>query len=283
MNGLLLFSVLVCLLPWANCAVASYNLTNLCREDVFNVRKTQHGARNTTVNSFLRLSFEKELPKIKDFYLSKTDLPDLNINYSERFKNFHLAYDELLVEVYAEDYVNDLKNKPIHIKRQRLDELEQEMDDIFTNGIYTSNKKEWREYYDGKMRKTRALIDNLTDAKKNVLNDFFMPFPEFEKLLSALTFTNYQEPSFSGLFPFIIYSKKIFAVSDMRLDRKSGLFTSPQSNGVLYCNIYLPVNNLRYSEEMAQSGECSRTKDLPSFYRNNAKPSKPESFPNNNN
>ena len=268
MNGSLLFSALICLLHWANAAIASYNLTNLCREDVFNVRKTQHGSRNATVNSFLRLSFEKELPKIKDFYLSKTDMPDLvNNNYSERFRNFHLSYDELLVEVYNEEYINDLKNKNVQIKLKRLGELEDEIDDIFTNAVYSSNKKEWREYYDGKIKKTKALIDNLADARKNVLNDFFMPFPEFEKLLSSLTFLPYQEPSFLGLFPFIIYSKQIFAVSDMRIDRKSGLFTSPQSNGVLYCNIYLPVNNLKYNEEMLQSEECARTKDLPLFYR----------------
>ena len=268
MNELLLFSALICLLPLANAAIASYNLTNLCREDVFNVRKTQHGARNTTVNSFLRLSFEKELPKIKDFYLSKTDMPDLvNMNYTERFKNFHLAYDELLVEIYDEEYINDLKNKNVQIKLKRLNDLEEEIEEIFTNAIYTSNKKEWREYYDGKIKKTRALIENLADAKKNVLNDFFMPFPEFEKLLSSLSFPRDQEPSFLGLFPFIIYSKQIFAVSDMRIDRKSGLFTLPQSNGVLYCNIYLPVNNLKYNDEMLQSEECARTKDLPLFYR----------------
>ena len=269
MNGLLLFvSALICVLQLAFGAIASYNLTNLCREDVFYVRKTQHGSRNATVNSFLRVSFEKELPKIKDFYLSKTDMPDLvNANYTERFKNFHLSYDELLVEVYNEEYINDLKNKNVLIKLKRLVELEEEIDDIFNNAIYTSNKKEWREYYDGKIKKTKTLIENLADARKNVLNDFFMPFQEFEKLLSSLTFTQYQEPSFSGLFPFIIYSKQIFAVSDMRLDRKSGLFTSPQSNGVLYCNIYLPVNNLKYNEEMLQSEECARTKDLPLFYR----------------
>lgn len=220
------------------------------------------------MNSFLRVSFEKELPKIKDFYLSKTDMSDLvNANYTERFKNFHLSYDELLVEVYNEEYINDLKSKNVLIKLKRLVELEEEIEDIFTNAIYTSNKKEWREYYDGKIKKTKTLIENLADARKNVLNDFFMPFQEFEKLLSSLTFTQYQEPIFSGLFRFIIYSEQIFAVSDMRLDRKSGLLTSPQSNGVLYCNIYFPVNNLKYNEEMLQSEECARTKDLPLFYR----------------
>lgn len=266
MNRVLLLVAFIC---YANCI----ELINLCKEDVFDYQRSKNVKENIPVNSFYRLQLNKRLPKIQEFYLSNTEPPNFDDpNDYDRLKDFHMDYDMLLLDVYSETFMKNLKNEDVTSKVEDYNRLENTMKKIIAwNKGFNNNFTDWRNFYYQKMRKTGTLLKNLLKAKAELLNDFFVTPSELEQVLLSLTVDQQHVPSFGGIFLYIYYSKPVMWMTGMTLQRQSKLFFSPESNGTIHFDLVVPFNNLNYENDL-KTGHCAKAIELPAFYRNKGKP-----------
>lgn len=260
MNRILLFASLVC---YANCIA----LRNICKEDVFDFQKSKDSNESIPVNSFYRLQLDTRLPKIKEFYLSSTEPPKFkNPDNYEKLKAFQMEYDQLLLTVYSPSFVKNLKNAEIISKRKHYADLENRMREIIDWGMgFDDNVTDWRNFYYQKMRKTETLLKNLFSAERELLTDYFVRPSELELVLLNLTVDEHQEPCFKGLFSWVYYSRPVTRITGMTLHRASKLFFSPESNGTIHLDVFVPFNN---HEQDLKNSECSKAVELPAFYKN---------------
>ena len=268
MNRLLQFASLICLIYFASC----FNLTNLCREDVFFMQKSNISKETVLINSYLRLSLKKQLPKVGEYYISDLKRPKyLNSDDLTTLRKLHEEYENLLLEIYNRLYIkflNTNKSDDIAKKLAHYNSLEAKFREIvsFSNPKFASKVRKTRDFYYRRMRRTPELLENLNKIRENLLTNFLFNSNDLQTVLSNLDISPSQEPSFSGLFLNAYYSKAILVLKGFELNNASKLFFSADSYGMIDFDLLVPFSNLKYDSEVGNN--CTNASNLTPFYIN---------------
>ena len=242
-------------------------LTNLCKEDVFRFNKTKHSKEQVLVNSFFAIPFEVRLEAIGEYMISEIKEKKFD---SDSLRQLVIGYEELLLELYNEKYITNLYEQctDLYSKVMRYNQLEQDMRNIITYGRgFDDDVTTVRNLYYKRMIKTKDLLKNLEKACMYTLSSDFINATVLGGKLEKIDFTEEQISVFCDLPLNAYYTKPIMQVKEMKLQRKSKLFFSPDSTGTIYLDIYAPFENLNYDNEIKNG--CKQAKTLPAFFDGN--------------
>lgn len=240
--------------------VNGLELKNLCDNSTFDYKQIE-------VNSFLQRRFNHTLQNVGYYAIDENDLDLYNWfqNQKDRddFQKTVDNYNEYLIDLYSEAFMNSEKLNDIHLQKDKVVALKKQID--IAAGKANENKRNTISYVVQNCDRLGQLIDQVQLYKSNTLNSYLWSFDDFKYFMDNLEIKKGVETfAFKNDLLAKIYKKEITQFERFYFVRGSEKYYDlKNSYGIIETSVNLPFNTKEFSES-----KCFDKQTLPPFFAN---------------